>query len=178
MPVKINPAELEIRRLTEDCPRNAFKCGVSDIDKWFSKKVWKYHVHSKYRTVTAHLNGNAYPCGFYSLRVSSGDVKHLCAEDSERHGPADNFPAVQLTYVGVAKALQGRGIGRILMGHAMESVHSIASLAGTFAMTLVAIDEERAQFYESLGFKRYGPTSDRPMMLLPVDALFDLFGRS
>jgi GNAT superfamily N-acetyltransferase len=178
MPEKVDPAELDIRPLVEDCPRDRFKCGVSEIDRWFAKKVWKHHVASKYRTVTAHLGGNNHPCGFYSLRVSSGDVKHLCAEDSERHGPADNFPAVQLTFVAVDRSMHGLGIGRLLMGHAMESVHTIATLAGTFAMTLVAIDEERAQFYESLGFKRYGPEQDRPMMLLPVETLFDLFGRA
>lgn len=172
---KIDPADLEIRPLDDHCQVKTFDCGIREVTNFLKSKSQKEHGRYKTRTTSAHLKNNPNPCGFYTLRLVTGDVKDLGREENERHGNPDVFPSVQLTYIGVSKSFQGAGIGRLLMFHAMEKVYRIANMAGAFAMTLVAIDKETAEFYTKLGFKRYGPDSDRPMMLLPIDSIADLY---
>lgn len=175
MPEILNPTDLEIRLLNSKCEQSKFDCGVKEVNSWFRQKTSKHHGRYTYRTHTAHLRGNDNPCGFYTLRLANGDAKYLSPEDSARHGPTDNFPAVQLTYIGVEKYQQGCGIGRILMGDVIDKFYNIANLAGAFALTLVAIDKDTAEFYRRLGFTAYGPNKDRPMMLLPAKSVFDLY---
>jgi hypothetical protein len=61
------------------------------------------------------------------------------------------------------------------MGDVIDKFYNIANLAGAFALTLVAIDKDTAEFYRRLGFTAYGPNKDRPMMLLPAKSVFDLY---
>lgn len=85
------------------------------------------------------------------------------------------FPAVQLCYLGVHRNLQGSGIGALLMAHAIREFGKVAMTTGICAMTLVAINEKRAKWYEEeWNFRRYGAPCDRPKMFFPAQSAIDL----
>ncbi len=168
------PPKLEFRRLAGRVKRGVFACGEREIDKWLVKSH-NDHDQLKSRVTTAHLTGNPHPAAFYSLCIvveSDQDIEgHNGKLRIERAGA---FAAVHLRYVATHKALQGRGIGASVMMEAITDFANVAKLTGICAMTLVAINEERAVWYEKLGFRRYGEPCARPKLLLPARSAIEL----
>jgi GNAT superfamily N-acetyltransferase len=57
--------------------------------------------------------------------------------------------------IATLKRLQGNGIGKILMLHAFAQTLRVAEYAGVYALTLEAINEEKASTYHRWGFERF-----------------------
>jgi GNAT superfamily N-acetyltransferase len=84
------------------------------------------------------------------------------------------FAAVQLCYVGTHLPLQGCGVGGVMMAHALREFAEVAMRTGICALTLIAIDEKKADWYQGLGFERYGKPSKQPKMFFPAQSAIDL----
>ncbi len=166
--------KLEFRALTPDCDRKAFSCGKPEIDGWFREKSLKKHEKYLYRVTTAHLAGNSSPAGYYALTVARGDRDHLKNEAKNYGFDGDFFPSVHLHYLAMFSNLQRQGFGSRVLMHAIERVYKISRYAGAYTMTLVSLDEKSTAFYQSLGFETYGPASQHPLMLLPIQSIVDL----
>jgi GNAT superfamily N-acetyltransferase len=101
-------------------------------------------------------------------------------EDIEGHGgifrpQGRSFAAVRIGYLAVHRSLQGRGIGPVLMAHAIRAFGNVAMETGICALTLTAISEKRARWYEeNWQFRRYGKPCDRPKLFFPAKAAIDL----
>jgi GNAT superfamily N-acetyltransferase len=165
---------LQFKRLSGRVQRGAFVCGEPEVDRWLTE-AHKDHERLKARVVTAHLAGNPNIAAFYGLRLhiepdedidGSGNIFRM------QHG---YFTAVQLCYIGVQRPLQGNGIGGVVMAHALREFAEVVTRTGVCALTLVAINEKRAAWYErELGFQRYGKPSPRPKMFYPARTALDL----
>jgi GNAT superfamily N-acetyltransferase len=57
--------------------------------------------------------------------------------------------------IATLERLQGNGIGKVLMLHAFAQTLRVAEHAGVYALTLEAIDEEKAATYKRWGFERF-----------------------
>jgi GNAT superfamily N-acetyltransferase len=75
-------------------------------------------------------------------------------------------PAVYLGMIGVSDECAGGGIGKQLIGHAIQKSLEIAELAGAFALALDALDEEVAALYTALGFELFA--AGQLQMFLPL----------
>lgn len=164
--------ECDIGPLAHDCAVRGFRCGVPEIDEWFHSRSIKRHKAYLVRTYTAHRAGNPAPAGFYSLTIGSERWKSLSERD-RKSSDGHLFPTVNVHYFAVHRSMQRQGIGRLLMAHALDQACEIARLAGTYAVTLVAIDHGARQFYEKLGFRSYDETDGRPRMMLPIESLLE-----
>lgn len=175
-PAERKVPELEFKALTGRIPKGSFSCGEREIDSWLLD-AHKEHERLRCRVTTAHLKGNPLPAAFYGLRIcveSDADIDgHGGGFRIEKGGV---FAAVQLCYIGTQRALQKQGIGGVVMAHALRGFADVARLTGICAMTLVAINEERALWYEGLGFSRYGKPCDRPKLFLPARTAIELVG--
>jgi ribosomal protein S18 acetylase RimI-like enzyme len=67
----------------------------------------------------------------------------------------DAVPSVYLGMIGVHSDCARMGIGKLLMEDAMVRVASIADLAGTYALTLDALDEQLVVYYRQFGFESF-----------------------
>lgn len=85
------------------------------------------------------------------------------------------FPSINIDYLAVDRRVQGNGIGKFLLGSAIEAFHKAIMIFGVPVMTLVAVDERTCEFYSKLGFRRFGPDVRQPRMLLPAQTVVDLF---
>jgi len=165
---------LEIKRFAGRVQRGAFSCGEREIDQWLLDGH-RHHSNLKSRIMAAHLKGNATLAGFYSMSIQLESD-----EDIEGHGGVFRtqhkfFPAVRVGYLAVQRSLQACGIGSLLMTHAVREFGNIASSTGICALTLTAISEERADWYErEWKFRRYGKPCNRPKMFFPAQAAIDL----
>lgn len=164
---------LEFRSLSGPIRRGSFVCGEREIDQWVSE-AHKDHDKLKLRVTTAHLSGNPNVAGLYALRIRLEADKDIDGNDGAFRTEHGYFSAVQLCYVAVQKELQRRGVGRLLMARAIQEFGQVVHLTGACAMTLVAIDEQKANFYRLLGFRPYGMPSKQPKMFLPARTALDL----
>jgi predicted N-acetyltransferase YhbS len=86
-----------------------------------------------------------------------------------KFGRKREIPAVYLAAVATDTGHEKNGVGAKLMLDALKRTLEIADRAGTACMTLDAVDEVRAKWYEKLDFERYGVTADdKIQMYLPI----------
>ena len=171
---KPTPPNLEFRHLSGRIGRAHFSCGEEEVDDYIYG-AHKEHQQLKSRVVTAHLAGNSVPVGFYGLRISMEPDSDIDGHNGVFRTQRGHFAAVQICYLGVHHALQRRGIGELLMAHAVKEFGEVAIRTGICALTLVAINEQRAIWYERVGFKRYGKQpSPRPKLFFPARSATEL----
>ncbi|WP_316196275.1 MULTISPECIES: GNAT family N-acetyltransferase [unclassified Bradyrhizobium] len=171
---KIDPHRIEFRRLSSDCPRGVFSCGYIHIDHFFQNNSLDNHNDLFARTVTAHLDGGEAPVGFYTMTIGSEPDDQFAEEQTlldrirAQFSRTKQLTTVQLIWVGVRSSLHRRGIGTLLMGHALDDFYEIVDRTGVAALTLEPISTNAAQFYNSMGFKSYGSGK---RMLLSAEAV-------
>ena len=167
---------IEFKPLSSDHWGGAFSCGVPEIDKWFRNNSGSMHKKFRSRVVTAHHIGNPAPVGFHALSLQLQDEKLLSGGERQLFRAQQRvFTSINIDYLAVARVLQGNGVGRLLLGHAIEIFYNAVVSFGVPVMTVVAVDERTCEFYSKLGFRRYGPTATQPRMLLPAQSVVDLF---
>jgi GNAT superfamily N-acetyltransferase len=172
---RTEPPTLEFKRLSADCRRGAFSCGQRDIDKWFKDKSFKHHQTLRTRVVTAHLLDNPNPVGFYALTMKL-EPESLLERDKRLFSLSEGgyFPTVQLSWIAVQKQMQRKKLGTVMMGAVLGDFYEVAVRTGVYALTLVAINQDVANFYKGLGFVPYGPDSATPKLLLPSKSVIEM----
>ena len=103
--------------------------------------------------------------GFYTLSAAQVDARHLNETDRKRL-PRYPIPCFRMGRLACRSDHQGRGLGQLLMGCAVERCLKARSLVGAYALLVDAKDENAKAFY-----RHYGLTAcvDSPMMLyLPL----------
>jgi predicted N-acetyltransferase YhbS len=116
--------------------------------------------------------------GFYSLVLSSLVPMSIVGRIGRKFGKKREIPAVYLAAVATHTYHERAGVGAKLMLDALKRTLEIADRAGTACMTLDAVDEERALWYERLDFERFGTTSDgKIQMYLPIWKIEDAIPR-
>jgi GNAT superfamily N-acetyltransferase len=173
-PQQLSKDDIELRPTDANCKTRHFTSGVKEIDRWFCDKALKKHLNFVCRVTVAYLPNNATPVGFYSLVLNAEPASQLRNGGKGLGLLTSSFPCINLWYLATRHTLQRNGIGRLLLGDAIEKVYIIAQHAGLIGMTLVAIDAEVATFYASMGFGRYAGNTDRPKMLLPIQSIIEL----
>ncbi|WLA62365.1 GNAT family N-acetyltransferase [Bradyrhizobium diazoefficiens] len=126
--------------------------------------------------MTGHLIKNPAPAGFYAMGVRMEREADL--PEAQRYlfpwDRGSTFPALHLQYVAVQRQLQGRKLGTVLMGAAMDDFYEVAVRSGIFALTLTAIDKKTAEFYRKLGFIDFGAKDiSQPNLLLPAASIIE-----
>jgi GNAT superfamily N-acetyltransferase len=158
---KIDPARIEFRRLSATCRRGAFSCGYVHIDNFINTQAMDNHQSLFARTITAHLDGNDTPIGFYAMTAGPEPADLFVEEQSlferikSQFFSKDQLTTVQLLWVGVESSLHRQGIGTLLMGHALDAFYQVVDCTGIAALTLSPISANAATFYASMGFKPY-----------------------
>ncbi len=152
----------DIEPLGPQHDRGAFCCGNDHLDA-FCKESLDEHLTFRKRIHVACEDDSEVVIGYYCLSLYS-----------IRAGKAKSVgdPAIHLHYLAVDLQHQGRGIGRLLMRHALSSVYDVAQLAGATWLTLDAVDKRTAGYYRALGFEWLD--EDRLKMFIPIETIVKL----
>jgi GNAT superfamily N-acetyltransferase len=155
----------QIQPLGETHLREAFSCNNDIIDAFLRDRSLKDHARYKVRVRVATVGDDPSVLGFYSLALKTLAPKKNLFGIGNKFGERQ-IPAVYLAMIATHADYQKKGIGTDLMFDAFEKTLSIADLAGTACLTLDAVDEEKAVWYETLSFQRLGP--DGLSMYIPI----------
>lgn len=143
-----------------------FDCGNEMINH-FARKSLKKRVKKHLSQAYALLENDTF-VGFYTL-----DTFAITREDfdiqNRPSGLPPMVPVVKIGMLGVAKTLQGQGIGKRLLRDAFVKIIKISQLAGCAGVFLLA-EKEAIPFYQALGFIAIRKTTPLPMFL-PIETL-------
>jgi GNAT superfamily N-acetyltransferase len=112
--------------------REPFTCGHVRIDNFLKHSAEDQHRKSYNRVYYAVYEEQL--AGYYSLAAASRDPRHISLDAVKRFAAILSAPCVYLGMLAVDKELQGCGIGKKLMVHAMERTlaHSWSAFTPSF----------------------------------------------
>lgn len=138
------------------------------MNTWFANIASQHQQKGLSRSfVAVDISSPADVLGYYSLASTEVSVDDL--QKKKDVSLPRIIPAVRLGKLAVDVSLQGKGLGELLLVHALDNVKSIASHMGVHAVVVDALDEKAAAFYEKYGFVR--SPQDPLMLALPVASI-------
>ncbi len=150
--------------------RDGFRCKDGGIERFCRGHIASQHRIGMIRAFVATLAGSPEVIGFYYLLTTSIEPELLGPEiGGAEFVYVHKVPAVYLGMIGVHEPLMREGIGGVLMIHAFRMVAELGKVAGVWALTLDAIDEDAAAYYERFDFRRFSPGGKE--MYLPLGTL-------
>ena len=159
------PKPIRIERLTRSHVRDRFSCGESSLDNYLQRLALQHDERRIGRTFAAIEEGSdGRVLGYYTL--ATGRVTFESFPADKKLPPRIPVPVVLLGRLAVDNRQKGRGLGKLLLLHALWRAQQIAEQAGVYAALVDALHEEAAQFYARYGFV---PLLDNPLHLyLPM----------
>jgi GNAT superfamily N-acetyltransferase len=130
--------------------RAAFCCGEWELCEFFQNHAADHHEKYLARTYVALYEGEV--VGYYWLVTQSHIPGRVSNEALSKLGSVTFAPCVYLGMIAVRYDLHGNRIGKALMMHAFSVTLEVAERAGVYALTLWAIDQDKADTYRRWGF--------------------------
>ena len=125
-----------------------FDCGVGVLNEWLKKRALPNHISGASRTYVATVGRRI--VAYYSL--SAGSIQHAAAPGKIRRNMPEPIPALILGRLAVDAQFQRRGLGPMLILHAIDRTHELAEGVGIRALVVNAKDEQAAHFYKRFAF--------------------------
>ena len=146
--------------------RQGFECGVAALDVYISRFA-EQHRRSGISSVYV-LTHSAQPeriLGYYSLSAAEVDGQRL-PELERKKLPRYPVPCFRMGRLACRLDRHGQGIGKLLVGCAVQRCLLARQQVGAFALIVDAKNISAKAFYEHYGF---APSPDVPMTLyLPL----------
>ena len=128
-----------------------FDCGEDSINRFATQA----HKQASFKNSVIYVvceTGTNTVRGFYTL--SNGSVIRNEAPKGMQRFSTNEIPVTLLGRLGVDKGYQGRGIGLDLLQDALERSLAAATVVGSRAMLVHALNDKLAEFYKTrAGFK-------------------------
>ncbi|MBL8954728.1 MAG: GNAT family N-acetyltransferase [Myxococcaceae bacterium] len=115
------------------------------------------------------LDSRATLAGYYTTAMGSADLSEL-PNDLVKKLPRRALPVAVLAWLGVDRRFQGRGLGQLLLAHALVECHRASRAFPFVAVVLDCVDEAAKRFYERWDFRE---VPGRPMRLFLSAAALD-----
>ncbi len=146
--------------------RADFCCGVPALDDYLRR--FAAQQSAKGMACVYVLVDDLHPrqiLGFYTLSAAQVDAQRLSETDGNKL-PRYPVPCFRMGRLACRSDRQGQGLGKLLVGCAVERCLQAHRLVGAFALLVDAKDEKAKAFYRHYGWI---PCVDSPMTLyLPL----------
>jgi len=141
---------VEIRPLEKGDDRTGFTCGEPDLDRFFEhyagQNQFKLHLAVTYVAV---VEGRI--VGFATVTAASIERAGLPGARLRKRLPGYPLPVLRLARLGVDWRVQGQGIGKALLAHALGVAKELRDRAGCVGI-VADVKPGALPFYASLGF--------------------------
>ena len=173
------PLDLRSARIIPLLDQNAlcgFSCGEEQIDHWVVR-CCDLHDRNRARVFCAMQPAEPRAYGFYSLSMTGVLAKGLETEITQNHNQNGFVPFIYIDYLGVQREFQRQGLGTLLLIDALKRCADVAKNVAVYGVALHSLTPRTTKLYEKYGFGVKGNKSMQfPLMVLPMQTLFDLFG--
>ena len=141
------PPRFVIEKLSHRHDRSAFDCGVAELNDYLKKYSGQHERRGISRTYVAVEESETSALGYYS--ISSGAVAFDTVLDNLPRYPV---PIALIGRLAVDKGARGRGLGEMLLVHALRSAQRASEVVGIYGVVVDAWDEAARKFYLKYGF--------------------------
>lgn len=132
--------------------REAFECGVPALDDYI-RRFAEQHRRRGISSVFV-LTDSAQPehiLGYYTLSAAEVDGERLAPTDRKKL-PRYPVPCFRMGRLACRSDQQGRGVGKLLVGCAVDRCLKARQQVAAFALIVDAKDAAAAAFYRHFGF--------------------------
>lgn len=138
-----------------------FNSGKPNLDQWL-RGAALINQRENYTRTFVVTDADGQVAAYYALCAGA-----LMRRDAPRsiapHGAPGEVPVALLARLAVSVDLQGRGLGKVLLRHALLSALAASNAVALRGVVVDALDDEAAAFYLAVGFK---PTRADPLRLV------------
>ncbi|MEY4533346.1 MAG: hypothetical protein RI926_1115 [Actinomycetota bacterium] len=153
--------KFSIEQFSRKLVRNRFDCGSDVLNNWLKTQAGQQEDRGNTRTFLAHTYQDDNVCGYYSsviAQVEPDAASQLWGVASRRYP----IPAVLIARLAVDKSVQGKGLGSLLLSHALLGAVAISDHAGVEIVVVDALNTDAVAFYRRNGFMSF---ADSPLRL-------------
>jgi GNAT superfamily N-acetyltransferase len=145
------PEGFRLEVLRREHPRRSFESGETAVDDWLHTKALQQQ--KKHLSVTKVLLDPAGLIGgYYTVASGQVDFGDLPA-DIVRTLPRRALPVAVVAWLGVAKTLQGQGIGKRLLMQALRDCFEAGKTFAFIAVILDCLNDNAKAFYQQFEFR-------------------------
>ncbi len=146
--------------------RQGFTCGVASLDAYLQRQAGQ---HQRDGIATTHVltaeDTPARVMGYVTLAAAQLEMEGLQPAERKRL-PRYPVPAVRVGRLAVALGEHGKGYGKLLLGHAVNTSLRVRKKLGVRVLIVDALDTNVIAFYRAYGFR---PTMAQALTLyLPL----------
>lgn len=156
---------VDIRPLTKDLDRAGFSCGNTSLDEWLLNYAWQNQAKSATRTFVAIDELSSRVIAYYACTVTSvqpANITFVQKYFSSKYP----IPAFLLAKLAVDNDYKSKGVGSLLLRHALMNALAVSEKVGLQAIVVDAIDENAANFYRHNGLTSF---EEQPLKLfIPI----------
>lgn len=166
--------ESEVVELDKLHRRDAFDCGVPELNDYLRKFARQNSKSGLARTYVAVMPGESLVRGYYSLSSSAVACSSL-PEAARKKLPRYPVPTILIGRLAVDNSMQGKGLGQELLMDALSRIVRAAEVIGVHAIEVHAKDASARKFYAPYGFASL--IDDKHHLYLSIAAVKKAFGR-
>jgi len=150
--------------------RKSFESGVAELDEYLQRYAAKQSQRGVSSVwVLVDSDAPSVMLGYYSLSAAQVNIAQL-SEQEQRKLPRYPVPCFRLGRLAVQQYLQGQGIGRYLLGCALDRCLQARKNVAAYALLVDAKSANAIGFYRHYGFM---PCRDNPDTLyFPLNLRF------
>ena len=159
---------MKIAVLHDHHQKKSFNCGQDDLNKFIKQYASLRQKSGTSKTYVAIDDDTQQVRGFYCLSSTSIGFDGVDAVLTQRL-PRYPLPCVVIGRFAVDQTAQGRGIGKVLLAHALKQVSKVAQIIGVNFIVIHAKDQKAMEFYQRFGF--ISLTSNPLTLIYPVSEI-------
>ena len=143
-----------------------FDCGIPELNNYLAR----YATQDRRRNLSqvyilVDTNEPAKVLGYYTLSAAHIEADQI-SEQERRRLPHYPVPCFRMGRFAIQQDVQGRGLGKCLIGCAVDHCLRARQEVAAYALIVDAKDEKAKSFYEHFGFIAF---ADNPFSLyLPI----------
>ena len=159
---------MKIEVLQAHHQKKSFNCGQDDLNKFIKQYASQHQKSGTSKTYVAIDDDTQQVRGFYCLSSTSIGFDGVDAVLTQRL-PRYPLACVVIGRFAVDQTAQGRGIGKVLLAHALKQVSKVAQIIGVNFIVIHAKDQKAMEFYQRFGF--ISLTSNPLTLIYPVSEI-------
>ncbi len=145
--------------------RAAFDCGIPELNHYLTQRATQDRRRNLSQVyVLVDSDAPTQVLGYYTLSAAHVDTEQI-SEQERRRLPRYPIPCFRMGRFAIQQDIQGRGLGKRLLGCAVDRCLRVREEVAAYALIVDAKDDDAKSFYEHFGFI---PFVDRPMSLYMV----------
>lgn len=148
--------------------RSSFDCGKPRLNDYLKKYALQNQQKRYSITIVATVENSKDILGYYCTSASSIEFANI-PDSLTKKLPKYPAPVMLIGQLAVDCKMQGKGLGKLLLIHALSKAVQISSEMGIFAVRVDAMDESAKNFYQKYGFI---PLKDiESSLILPIKTI-------